>query len=934
VKKGKGKTSSSSSSSNSSVGGASGSSFASVLAPETAADEELATVLVESASTSQLSSVASSAAQLERETIRREKLLSAVLDTSRPRPERAGFQYQPIGALLVTVNGARGLRGSSLRPFVTLDFNDQEAVSSICECLDASSSSSSSSLSSSTIKEDESGSVGKGAQARWDQTFAFEVTDPNATLRLRVMSENTLLKDSELGHIELPMSSLHGSESGGRDALEQWFPLTSESGKSEGAGMIELRIVYEYDVMWDFVACFENAERREEEAKEPEADPEPDMGYLTAFRILRGNVYRFLVAIIPILRLFLWLRGVFEWENVPQTLLVWLLFAWTMHANMLLPMLCSIVALFMIFHLFGNAKAVLRSDTRPSSLSERFTDSDAVDAMREEARPVITRIRRGRPPDTVLQDMLTLATIFHFVADGALALRKMSRVTDVSSNRNHLTWISAFQLGQERRTILALVGAAVLCALLPIVALALFALRYGSIAVITYALFVGYTKKRYPRVSINFPWTFFRKLVVRQLAPLVERGRALALAVAGRLGELKHRFDERRRAARAASDREELERRRRLEAMASPRRHHRRHHHRRHWALPSSSSDEDDNGVLDSLYRDTAGGDDDDAASKTWQVGGELSFVPRTGGHAGSVRPSTSDSSLNRAANESSSSSSPPPASTAPVAASRGRRRRETMRGPSTGALHPTGSLADTPVRHKRSRSSDAPRFQRSESVPVNGGGEQRSKRKAGTDDEFDEPRIERLTPAQLGLDVVDAAAGGEFAVVRRTRTSSDNAIAMPPASSSAAAQAGSAPSSSKSRAVAAAAAQRQRKKPKHRVLIQGLLWKRSSGLIKSWQRRLVMLIEDVPNRCVIFRNFVVAESKGEMVVRELAGEFPLTNCTLVPVNAESKVGKQFAFDLYDQVKDRHMLLAANTEDAMSKWLKELATIIKRQQYT
>src|SRR3989338_3158018 len=349
--------------------------------------------------------------------------------------------FKPLGTLLVTVIGAIGLKEKGLSPYCDMRFGNKHART--------------------TVQKDSMAPV-------WNQTFVFPVNDPHAVLQMRLVSENAILKNCKLGSALVPLEEVHSGVSTGRDQLQKRFALLRSK---KGCGiLLEVRLVYCYEVTWDFVALFENNQLLERAKRVPEADPEPDISYLTAFKILRGNLYRFLVAIIPFLDLFVFIRGLFAWENPASTLCFLLVMTWTVYHQLLLALFAWSLCAFLALNLISKARSVLRSQTSPSSLTDQVTNADLLDVMRAEVAPVLTRIRRGKPPDTILQDMLTLASIFHAIADASIAFRRLSAVSQLNHDGQQLMWITPEHWKREGKAIAALFFFGLLCLFVPVTA--------------------------------------------------------------------------------------------------------------------------------------------------------------------------------------------------------------------------------------------------------------------------------------------------------------------------------------------------------------------------------------------------------------------------------------------------------------------------------
>jgi len=144
--------------------------------------------------------------EAERERLRaeNERLKAALLDT----------KHRLIGKLKVHVHEARNFK-NNVDAYVTLFLEKQK---------------------------DQSKTIKKTKDPKWNAAFEFYVSDPQAALELTVFNRHWIFSDDALGHVQLDVSSLQdGVEK------EEWFPLKKRKGKKDKgkqSGEIRLTVLY------------------------------------------------------------------------------------------------------------------------------------------------------------------------------------------------------------------------------------------------------------------------------------------------------------------------------------------------------------------------------------------------------------------------------------------------------------------------------------------------------------------------------------------------------------------------------------------------------------------------------------------------------------------------------------------------------------------
>jgi C2 domain len=201
-------------------------------------------------------------------------------------------------------------------------------------------------------------------EPEWNARYEVAVFDPRLTVELRVRSLGRV-HDSEVGRAELQLSSLfkkaHDAEARGSGVVTQdrWCSLIH---KERACGMIHVRLEYVFSPLFDFVASFEEPLDFDVAARQSAAvdrSAEEELGYIDAFKQLRGNVYRFLCSVTPLLQAVVFVRDVLEWKNSALTLLTLFSFTFVVYHQLYLSAVLLGTAVLMMRYLIGESSLVV-----------------------------------------------------------------------------------------------------------------------------------------------------------------------------------------------------------------------------------------------------------------------------------------------------------------------------------------------------------------------------------------------------------------------------------------------------------------------------------------------------------------------------------------------------------------------------------------------
>jgi len=843
-------------------------------------------------------------------------------------------------------------------------------------------------------------------EPQWNARYEVAVYDPRLTIELRVRSLGRV-RDSEVGVAELQLGSLfrkaHDAEEQGSGVVTQdrWCSLIH---KERACGMIHVRLEYVFSPLFDFVASFEEPVDFEEVARLQAAAERPvqeDVGYIDGFKQLRGNAYRFICSITPLLRAVLFVRDVLEWKNSALTLLSLFVFTWVVYHQLYVSALFFGTAGLMVRKWFVTARRVMRAEHTHTAINEDVLDNESVERMRTEAQVVLTELRRGLPPDTILQDMLTLGKIFHVLADIALMARHLFRLESDDEARRGRRYQVGYSWKREKRAIVALALGGLVFSALPLAYLFVLTLRIAVVAIVWYTATVAYVYRRYPRLRERFPpewiWQFAYtevKSVILELyswiVHLIEDLRTRANHDGGGPSLIDRLRDTTviRRLVYALSTSE-------LPVDASPPQVSAAAAAQA--ADPLSPAAPDTHIVVSvssrsqpsSATRDrsnTSSGSNQASGTPAHLLGSSTqppASVPRSAHSFSWVIPSSSSASSSTLTSSASSSGSHPtqsastssaishtdPASVLSQSEQATLRRLKSLRSTSSPELRalltPTritpvaNSPIISPVTMRRAFYSSST-ANRSTSTSTS------------RSPQMDRRRELAEKPARLQHTNRSNAAGTlESTTVlggTSARTSSSSTKCAGSAQSSSAAPEPAATSSPRSSRAAAYSAleasaklslsrgltptqahagelrryrsstlprvapygiavvpqQKRFTEDGEEIVANGLVWKQSGTLIKTWSKRFLVLTSTMH----LFY-YKVVDSHGEVMrEREPAGKIDLRGCMLLEVGPH--VGKPFGLDLFDPREGRHHLIAAFSEEEQTQWLSELQTSIEK----